>query len=68
MRFHSVRNNAFTITKVPYPVEFYNYTFPDSNYGVTDKTLSSFKTKVLFDFGFEVGTKIRIDTLQIYKK
>ena len=67
-RFHSVRNNALTITKVPYPVEFYTYTFPDSAYGVIDEIFPSFRAKVLFDFGFDVGTKITIDTLQIFKK
>lgn len=68
IRFHSVRKNALTITKVPYPVEFYNCTFPDSAYGVIEETFTSFKAKVLIDFGFDVGTKITIDTLQIFKK
>jgi len=68
MSFHSVVNNSLTIFKVPYPYQLYNCVFPDSSYVKIDKVFASFKAKVLLDFGFEVGTRFTIDTLQIFKK
>ena len=68
MSYHSVRNNKLTIIKVPYPVEFFNCTFPDSSYGRIDTVITLFNTKIILDFGFEIGTRFTIDTLQIYKK
>jgi len=66
--FHSFVNNSLTITKIPYPQEIYNCQFGDSTYGKLDKVFPSFRTKILIDFGFDVGTKFTIDTLQIFKK
>ena len=68
MSYHSIVNNKLSVTKFPIPVEYYNYTFPDSSYGRIDKVFYSYRMNMIVDFAFEVGTKITIDTLQIFKK
>jgi hypothetical protein len=68
LSYHSIRNNSLSIFKIPYPVQLCNCVFQDSTYGKLDKTFGSFNSKILLDFGFAVGSRFTIDTLQIYKK
>ena len=66
--YHSYNDASMYILKFPYPVEFLDYTFPDSTAGKIDTVLTSFKSKVVFDFAFTVKNKFIIDTLKVYKK
>jgi hypothetical protein len=68
MTYHSLNNNSLAILKFPSPVQLYSCTFRDSSYGKIDTVFPSFKSKVILDFGFDIGTRFTIDTLQIYKK
>jgi hypothetical protein len=68
MSYHSIRNNSLEIYKIPYPVVIYSCAFTDSTYGKLDKTVGSFNTKYFLDFMFAVGTRLSIDTLQVFKK
>ena len=66
--YHSYHDASFYILKLPYPVEFLDYTFPDSTIGKIDTVLTSFKVKAIFDFSFSVKNKFTIDTLKVFKK
>ncbi|MCX6163380.1 MAG: hypothetical protein NTU73_00710 [Ignavibacteriae bacterium] len=68
MSYHSIRNNSLTVLKFPVYLELFSCTFPDSSYGKMDKIFASFNSKIILDFGFEIGTRFTIDTLQIFKK
>jgi hypothetical protein len=68
MSYHSIRNNSLTVLKFPVYSELFSCVFPDSSYGKMDKVFASFNSKIILDFGFEIGTRFTIDTLQIYKK
>lgn len=68
MVYHSVRNNYMEVLKFPEYGELFSYTFPDSSTGIIDRVFTSYKTKVFFDFAFQIGTRFSIDTLKIFKK
>jgi hypothetical protein len=68
LSYHSIRNNSLEILKIPYPVHLYDCLFADSTYGKLYKTFGSFNAKILLDFGFLVGSRFSIDTLQVFKK
>lgn len=67
--YHSYKNATLTLNKVPYPLELFNYSFPDSTIGKIDTSIFiSFDSKALLDFSFYVSNKFTIDTLKVYRR